>query len=127
MSKHKHFNRAHQYIDISYLDKRDNAYLKAGFDVTKWSVFCRWAIEYGLHVFLHESQSTVSKYVYVSKDVGGKQFKVRFSNHRPNGAKEEAGDCDFFVGVTNKGWSTTEMAIDAVKKWCNQRPTKADF
>lgn len=65
----------------------------------------------GFTVELHEAVTTVSKYVYVRR--GNGVFKVRFSNHAPNARKEETGDCDFFVGRTNKTITTTSQAITA--------------
>jgi hypothetical protein len=78
-------------------------------------------------VFIHESRTTVSKYVYVSQERNGPQFKVRFSNHKPSFAKESAEDCDFFVGVTNTGVRTTEMAVNAVLAWLFAGSTEENY
>jgi hypothetical protein len=45
----------------------------------------------------------------------GKQFKVRFSNHKPIHARELRGDCDFFVGHTNLTVTHTAQAIHTVR------------
>jgi hypothetical protein len=114
--------KAHRFVDMKYLEWRKNSTINAGYAVSKWMWFCEWALSNGLHVFLHESYSTVSKYIYVSKSRNGPQFKVRFSNHKPNATKERAEDCDFFVGISNQRTTTTEDAISAVEDWCLQTP-----
>jgi hypothetical protein len=66
----------------------------------------------GFTLTLYEARHTLSKYVTVSD--GQSEYKVRFSNHRPNKGRELNGDCDFFVGVTHTGWRTTDHALEAV-------------
>jgi hypothetical protein len=109
--------KAHQYVTKDYLMRRANYARSAGFPVPKFIEFSVWALEAGFRVFLHESHSTVSKYVYVENGSRRNQFKVRFSNHKPNREKEVLGDCDFFVGIAHHRTTTTEMAKEAVMKW----------
>jgi len=84
---------------------------RAGYNAPKYLLFCRDMLRFGLHVHLYEAKTTVSKYVTLSK--GGKQFKVRFSNHKPNKGRELEGNCDFFVGYTHTGVRTTDDAETA--------------
>lgn len=79
------------------------------FGDAKWVQFARWFIEKGFNVELYEARQTFSKYLTVIK--GDRRFKVRFSNHKPILAREIAGDCDYFVGITNLKTTTTDMAI----------------
>lgn len=104
-------------IDYQYLTSRGDATVKAGYPLPKWISFCREMLDLGLNVKLYEAKSTVSKYVYLKR--GKKEFKVRFSNHKPNKHKEKINDCDFFVGVTNTGVRTTDDAIKEVKRFFN--------
>ena len=68
----------------------------------------------GFTVELYEARQTKSKYCTVRH--AGKQFKVRFSDHKPIYRREMQGDCDFFVGHTHTGIRTTHDAANAV---CN--------
>lgn len=99
-------------ITTSYLDARAADLEKRGYGKSKWIMFCERMIAEGATVRLYEARQTFSKYVTVSAE-GRPPFKVRFSNHRPIKAREIGGDCDFFVGVTNLGVTTTEQAIAA--------------
>lgn len=94
---------------------------KAGFPQPRYLQFCEWLLQCGVFsVYLHEAQSTRSKYVTI-KQLGHRRrraFKVRFSDHRPNKQREIAGDCDFFVGKSNLGWTNTAAAAAAVNRWC---------
>jgi len=65
----------------------------------------------------YDAVTTVSKYVTIRKNK--KQFKVRFSNHKPNKGKEIDRLCDFFVGAShlNANWYTWEDAIKAAEKY----------
>ena len=78
----------------------------------KWIYFCEFMLAKGLTVSLYEAKETVSKYVTVSLPERG-EFKVRFSNHKPNKYKEVNRYCDFFVGYNNFGNTTTQQAIFA--------------
>lgn len=115
-------SNAARRVDFDYLDRRAKASTDKGYSVQKWIEFCRWALDFGMVVFLYESTSTVSKYVFVAKTEKGTRFKVRFSNHKPNWVREAQDDCDFFVGVTNTGFRTTADAIEAVKLWALKQP-----
>ncbi|MDT6940782.1 hypothetical protein RI570_21330 [Brucella pseudogrignonensis] len=101
-------------VTPAYLDLRIKDLADRGYGKTKWIGFCEDALDLGLSLRLYEAKHTVSKYITVSND-RGKEFKVRFSNHRPIKAREEANDCDFFVGVSNKNVTTTVQALQAVK------------
>lgn len=85
-----------------------------GFPKQKWVKFCEILLSEGYELSLYEARRTVSKYVTVGRK-GAKPFKVRFSNHRPIAQREDAGDCDFFVGVTNRTVTTTTQALAAVR------------
>ncbi len=117
------------FVDAQYLNRREAANVAAGYNPPKWITFCKWALEYGLTVYLHESMTTVSKYIYLSKFKGGPVYKVRFSNHKPAHYKENAADCDFFVGVANNRTTNTAQAIEAVMAWAKVPGTvpTADF
>lgn len=99
-------------ITQAFLDHRAAHSVKKGYKKQRWVEFCETMLAEGLTVHLYEARKTFSKYLTVSR--GKRRFRVRYSNHRPNNAKELAGDCDFFVGVTNTGTRTTEDAIQAV-------------
>jgi hypothetical protein len=96
-------------IDKKFLKKRSDISIKNGYSVQKWILFCQKLLDLGFEIDLYDSRRTVSKYVHVK--FGKYCYKVRFSNHKPNREKELTGDCDFFVGVTNKHVSTTKDAF----------------
>lgn len=100
----------------SYLNERKKALINGGYPVSQWIIFSEYFLERGYSVNLYEARQTVSKYVTVSHMDNNLQFKVRFSNHAPIRRREEAGDCDFFVGRTNFKTTTTAMAIMACLK-----------
>jgi hypothetical protein len=100
------------FIDERYLIARSKKSTDRGYEQQKWIKFCLYLIEKGYRVKLYEARQTFSKYVTVVKNK--KEFKVRFSNHKPNYIREMKEDCDFFVGVTNTGFRTTDDAIAAV-------------
>lgn len=62
---------------------------------------------------LYEARQTFSKYITVRHQ--GRQFKVRFSNHKPIRSRQFSNDCDFWVGFHHEGWSKTEDAVVATK------------
>ena len=86
--------------------------------ISKWIEFCLHFLDLGYKVTLTEAYNTVSKYVTVhgANDIS---YTVRFSNHKPNYGREVNGDCDFFVGVTHLGITTTSEAIRAAKEYLN--------
>jgi hypothetical protein len=102
-------------VTPAFLDARAQRALAAGYAKQKWISFCERVMGAGLKVSLYEARATVSKYITVSD--GRRQFKVRFSNHRPIKAREADGDCDFFVGVCNSITTTTDQAADAVRQF----------
>jgi hypothetical protein len=88
------------------------------YETTDWALpkyiqFIRRALEMHYKVWLYDYPKSPSKYVTVRH---GKKLKflVRFSNHKPIEYLEQKGTCDFFVGVTNQGVTTTEMAWTAM-------------
>jgi hypothetical protein len=112
--KHKIFG---QQISIEFLNQRAKFQSENGYPVAKWIQFCKRLIEEGYTIKLREARQTVSKYVYVSHaQKQQKSFLVRFSNHKPIQVREAKQDCDFFVGVTNFGVTTTDDAYRAVQK-----------
>lgn len=98
----------HRILTRGYLDYR---YPPAGPYNPKWVQFCRTMLGHGFTVVLYEARETVSKYVTVERD--GKQFKVRFSNHKPSRYKERNRFCDFFVGINHGSITTTAQAVTA--------------
>jgi len=101
----------HKQISYKFLKTRINP----NYPKQKWITFCETLLSKGYSLFLYEAKETVSKYITVKKN--GKSCKVRFSNHRPAFSKEMNKDCDFFVGVTNFGWSTTEQVLKSVYRY----------
>jgi len=97
-------------LSLEYLKSLEPRYTKQGYSVPKWIIFCKELIKNGWEVSLYRSKSTVSKYVFIKKD--DKKYKVRFSNHKANRQKEDTGDCNFYVGVGNKGVITTEQLLE---------------
>lgn len=82
-----------------------------GYAKPKWVHFCERMLSVGLTVSLYEARKTRSKYITISN--GNRSYKVRFSDHRPILWREDSGDCDFFVGVSNRSVTTTDQAIAA--------------
>jgi len=99
-------------VTAEYLQMRSLRSAALGYGKPKYILFCERALAAGLQVYLYEARHTASKYVTLR--LAGRQFKVRFSNHKPIAAREAQGDCDFFVGVTNLGVTTTGEALRAV-------------
>lgn len=99
---------------------RDAAEVRYRYSQTEWEVpkyilFIEKCLENGYSISLYNAQKTVSKYVTVSN--GSKEYKVRFSNHKPSYYRELHKDCDFFVGITNLGVTTWEDAWDATVEY----------
>lgn len=107
-------------VTPEYLSERTKRY-DPMLDIPRWIGFCQEMLQKGYEVFLYEARQTFSKYITVAKN--GKQFKVRFSNHKPIRFREERGDCDFFVGHTHLGVTMTHQAVDAVDQFFNQQRT----
>jgi hypothetical protein len=86
------------------------------FTKPKWIEFCEYFLDRpGVVIKLYEARKTNSKYITIH--CNHKQFKVRFSDHKPIAARELQGDCDFFVGITNLATTNTKMAIVAVEQF----------
>lgn len=104
-------------LSTDYLKNRAEGLIAAGFPKSKWIYFCEEVMRLGFHVELYEARQTKSKYCTVFlPENRRRQYKVRFSDHKPIHRRELAGDCDFFVGVTHTGTRNTHDAINAV---CN--------
>lgn len=98
-----------------WLRQRHDSNVKAGYsNMAKWIEFCFVLLEKGYCVWVTESLSTKSKYVYIAETVRGNRYKVRFSDHRPNKWAEQQNDCDFYVGIGHRGTNTTLGAIRSV-------------
>lgn len=82
--------------------------------MAKWIEFCHAMLDKGYCVWLTESMSTKSKYIYVAEEVRGRRYKVRFSDHRANYRAEREQDCHYYVGIGNLGVGTTLGAIRSV-------------
>lgn len=116
------FNKAtNSILTEDFLRVRAEKNIKAGFSKQKWVIFAETLIREGFEISLYEARRTVSKYLTVKKD--GRQYKVRFSNHRPIFEREKNGDCDFFVGKTNLVVTTTDQALVAVRSFFAQEKT----
>jgi hypothetical protein len=100
-------------VSNKFIQSRIEALKAKGFGKTKWIEFCEHLNSRGLKCYLYEARQTLSKYITVTD--GKSSVKVRFSNHKPIKSREIAGDCDFFVGVTNTGVRTTADAIAFVE------------
>lgn len=104
----------HMRVTQEFLDERVRIAEENGWGKAKWIEFCEKMMADGYYLKLYEARKTVSKYITViNPEDSGHKFKVRFSNHRPIKHREVSGDCDFFVGVTNLGVTTTDDAIKA--------------
>lgn len=102
-------------IDADFLAARHQQAALYGYPKAKWIEFAETMLRCGYSVWLYEARETVSKYIVVGH--GDLRFKVRFSNHRPARWREEAGDCDFFVGRSHHGVTTTAEAVIATVAW----------
>lgn len=109
----------HTEVTTAFLQHREAFAKTLGFEKQRWVHFCEVMLERGYRVTLYEAKQTVSKYVTVHR--GDKRFKVRFSNHKPIERRELAGDCDFFVGITNLRTTTTNQAIAAAIRYFEAR------
>jgi hypothetical protein len=96
-------------ITKEYLDELKPSYAKKGYPVPKWIQFAEHMLESGWSVKLRRSKTTVSKYLYISKD--NIKYKIRFSNHLANATQEHKEDSDFYVGVNRNGAIKTEELI----------------
>lgn len=111
-------------VNQDFLDHRVKMAIDAGYTKQKWVEFCEEMLRQGFTVRLYEARRTVSKYITVSRpDDHSRSFKVRFSNHKPIKYRETAGDCDFFVGRTHLGVTTTQQAIEATVDYFRKEKT----
>lgn len=104
-----------EFLNARFQDAKSKGYPKA-----KWIEFCEYLLSLKcFEVFLYEARKTFSKYITVIQS--DKEFKVRFSNHKPIAYRELNGDCDFFVGITNLSITTTKDAILAVNNFFREQ------
>ncbi len=96
-------------LSTEYLDSLKPSYTSQDYPIPKWIIFSQTLIKDGWVVRLYRAKTTFSKYLFISRDK--KMLKIRFSNHKANKLKELANDCDFYVGVGNKGVITTEELL----------------
>lgn len=104
----------HMPVTPQFLAARAERSMSRGYAKQKWVEFCETLLSEGYGLRIYEARRTVSKCITVMRK-GHRSFKVRFSNHRPIAEREDNGDCDFFVGVTNRTVTTTAQALDAVR------------
>lgn len=126
MAKRKRPRKAtNREINQDFLNHRVKMAVDAGYKKQKWVEFCEAMLARGYKVQLYEARRTVSKYITVICPETLVPYKVRFSNHKPIKYREQAGDCDFFVGMTHLGVTTTEMAIKATFKYFEEKQYNA--
>lgn len=104
-------------INKDFLENRAKVVIEKGYKKQKWVEYCEKMMSLGYVLYLYEARKTFSKYITVTQPGCHQQFKVRFSNHKPIKYREISGDCNFFVGVTNLGITTTKDAILATIKF----------
>lgn len=102
-------------VGKNYILKKIDEYKISLYPCPKWLIFCKLFIDEGFDVRVYFAKKTVSKYCYIR--LGKKCYKVRFSNHSPSDRKVITGDCDFFVGRTRYGITSTEDAIFSTRKF----------
>lgn len=109
MKKRKNKKARNLVVTTEFLKQRADRCIGAGYKKQQWVSFCEIMLSKGFTCTIYEAKETYSKYITVG--LYNQTFKVRFSNHKPIAHREENGDCDFFVGVTNKGVQTTAQAV----------------
>lgn len=115
-------------VNADFLKHRAAVALEKGYTKARWIMFCEILIEKGFECSLYEARRTVSKYITVRvPGVHNKSYKVRFSNHKPIKHREAAGDCDFFVGITNLGITNSAQAINAVLDYFREEIQHENF
>lgn len=102
-------------VSKKFLEKKKAILANGGWPVSKWIIFCEQLLARGYQVVVYEAKTTRSKYVYVVKD--RRQFKVRFSNHKPRFDAQIGNDSDFYVGVSHGLVTTTDDALKAVEQY----------
>ncbi len=96
-------------VDDALIEHRTQWNKKLGFNRPQYISFMEIMRSKGFECYLYEARRTRSKYVTVT--CGTNSIKVRFSDHKPIAIREARGDCDFFVGRTHAGWTTTAQAV----------------
>ncbi len=80
----------------------------------EWAEFCRAMMADGFRLYVYKARRSESRYITVTRKNDPRAFRVRFSDHPPLVWREEAGDCDFFVGRSNFQHTTAWQARDAI-------------
>ena len=117
MGRHANGKARNLRLTLGYLIDREAALRAGGYRTSKWILFSRHFLDLGYRVFLYEAINTRSKYVTLERGnrKGRRQYKVRFSDHKPALSQQDMGDSDFYVGVSNGQTTTTHDAIAAAK------------
>lgn len=108
-----------KYVTDKLLAKWSTPYLQpeAKYPLPRWLELCtevrKWP---GVHVWVYDSKTTVSKYVYLSNGDPIHTYKIRFSNHFAAKHKQEANDSDFYVGRHHFGTMTTSQLLATLKR-----------
>lgn len=93
----------------------------------KWIAFCETLIGEGFSCSLYEAKKTYSKYITITFPYSTKEYRVRFSNHKPTVTKQGQKDCDFYVGVSNGITTTTEDALKAVRQFFEYKGGQIEY
>ena len=125
MGRNRSFKLTDAQVTPGILAHRTNGLAAQGFPKPKWIRFCEVLLAEGYTLTIYEARQTASKYITVSY-AGVGAFKVRFSNHKPIANRELAGDCDFFVGITNFTRTHSLQAVQAVRAHF-KRPALVSF
>lgn len=129
MKRRKNFQSGIRPVTVTLLVERAEKAERGGYPKPKWVTFCElllplFRLTLDEAFTSHRNGAGFSKYIRAYR--GGKEFKVRFSNHKPNAGKERAGDCDFFVGARHDGsWQTIEDAVRAVEEFFGVKVRRA--
>lgn len=107
------------------LEKLEKIYANGGYGYPKYLLFIRYLFDQRKYrMKLDAAQSTRSKYVTVH--YLGMQYKIRWSDHVPNEELEREGACDFYVGRTNLGVTTTRQAYYAMLRYFEEGESEKD-
>ena len=102
---------------LCYIEKKRRWYEASEYSMPKWIQFCDQCMALGFELRIYDSRSSVSKYIWVSKQSApDKEYKVRFSNHKPSRCKEMVNDCDFYVGISHGKVCTMWDVLRELKK-----------
>jgi hypothetical protein len=114
MKKSKYNKKGGCIVTREYILYVKSRYLNTEWSLPKYLQLIERAMDVGFEVSLYDYPRSPSKYVTLLRNK--KKFTIRFSNHKPLAHLEEKGTCDFFVGVTNLGVTTTKDAWNFAMK-----------